>query len=218
LFEERKEISYTVFDENVDRYESWFQKNKVTAENEVRAVKILGAPKNPSLEVGVGTGFFASKLGINFGIDPALKMLLIASSRGINVVRGFGEHPPFRPRSFYSIYIIVTICFVQDPLKLLLRARDLLREKGFLVTCFIPRDSSWGEYYIIRKNLGESVFYTYASFLSRHELLSMLGEAGFIVASKSSVLSYAPQEKPFLENPRTDDKGSFVCYKSHLVR
>jgi SAM-dependent methyltransferase len=218
VFWEGRAISYIVFDYNVDRYESWFDKNRVTAENEIRAINLLGKPRNPSLEIGVGTGFFASKLGIEFGVDPSFRMLLVALSRGIDVIRGFGEHPPFRPQSFRSIYIIVTICFVQDPLVLLFKARELLREGGFLVTCFIPRDSPWGEYYIQKKKMGESIFYTYARFLARYELKGMLEKTGFMIADKSSVLFYEPWKKPFPETPRTDDAGSFVCYKSYALK
>lgn len=46
-----------LFDELYERYDKWFEKNVITAENEVKLVKLMvsGAPR-PILEVGVGTG------------------------------------------------------------------------------------------------------------------------------------------------------------------
>ncbi len=55
----------------------------MTAENEVKPVKLMvsGAPR-PILEVGVGTGYFAGRVGAEAGLDPSMKMLTVARMRG----------------------------------------------------------------------------------------------------------------------------------------
>ena len=46
----------------------------MTAENEVKLVKLMvsRAPR-PILEVGVGTGYFAGRVGAEAGLDPSMK-------------------------------------------------------------------------------------------------------------------------------------------------
>ncbi len=70
----------------------------MTAENEVKLVRLMvnGAPR-PILEVGVGTGYFAGRVGAEVGLDPSMKMLEIARMRGVGLlVRGVRESMPFK--------------------------------------------------------------------------------------------------------------------------
>ena len=91
-----------VFDRFWRRYDEWYQRNRVIAELELSVVKQL-IKRKPVLEVGVGTGFFASKLGFEYGIDPSINMLRVARGRGIEVVQGVGEYLPFRDNSFKTM-------------------------------------------------------------------------------------------------------------------
>ena len=67
-----------------------------------------------SLEIGVGTGRFAEALKIRYGVDPAPKMLELARPRGIDTVLGYAEKLPFHNDTFDSVFMITTLCFVQD--------------------------------------------------------------------------------------------------------
>jgi len=53
--------------------------------SELKALKKVILEKKKGLEIGVGTGRFASPLGIEYGIDPSEKMLEIAKKRGVKV-------------------------------------------------------------------------------------------------------------------------------------
>ncbi len=207
-------MSYKVFDEHAVDYDSWFIRNRIIVENELATIRMLGEPRPPSMELGVGTGFYASKIGVEYGVDPALNPLLIARDRGITVIRGAGENIPFRNTFFHTIYLVVTICFLEDPVTVLQEARRVLRREGRLITCFIPADSSWGRYYLEKRSQGKSIFYEKARFYTRMRVKMFLEDAGFQITGVSSSLFFSPWEKPVLERPRFSPDGSFVCYAS----
>lgn len=85
----------------------------------------------PWIEVGVGSGRFASDLGVEIGLDPASDPLNLATRRGTRVVRGRVETLPFAAGTFGGMLLIVTICFVADPLAALREARRVVGPRGW---------------------------------------------------------------------------------------
>lgn len=140
-------------------------------------------------------------------------MIRIAAKRGVEVVQGIGEKLPFRDNAFDYIVIIVTLCFAEDPLTLLLEARRVLKTRGVIATCIIPRDSIWGQHYIAKARQG-STFYSIARFYSIEEIANMLRMMGYELLDAVSVLRYTPYEEPRLEEPEKGAKGGFVCLKA----
>ncbi|MCD6503556.1 MAG: class I SAM-dependent methyltransferase [Euryarchaeota archaeon] len=207
-------MSYEIFDKYYKEYDLWYYENKIIAENELLALRVL-KPEGLGLEIGVGTGYFAEKLNIQVGIDPSRNMLKIARSRGIEVVQAFGERLPFREKVFDYVYIIVTICFVKDPLKVLMEAYRVLKDEGKLIVAFIPRDSSWGRYYLEKKK--NSVFYKHARLYSLNEVVNLIRLAGFRIIRSISTLHFHPEDPPRLEYPKEDTNGGFVCLLSEKV-
>ena len=206
--------TYELFDKLWYRYDIWYEKNKVTAENEVRAILLLGL-RGRGLEVGVGTGYFASKLGIQYGLDPSINMLRIARARGVEVILGFGECLPFKSESFDYVLLIVTLCFVDNPLAILMEAHRVTKRGGLVVTCIIPRDSIWGRYYM-RK---ESPFYKVARFYTVNEVMDMLKSVKLrVVKAVSTLRTYGPEDRPRYEEPVAGDlKGGFICIAAQKV-
>ena len=207
--------SIEVFERLSDRYDSWFERNRLIAEAEARLVSSM-VEKRPILEVGVGTGFFASRIGAEAGVDPSMGMLGRALSRMPRslLVRGVGERLPFRDSAFSTVLIVVTLCFVEDPRKVLLESRRVLSGGGDLVACIVPRDSPWGRFYESLGSRGHP-FYSRARFLSLGELRSLIAGAGFEVVEERAVLGFSPWEEPRLEEPSRDVRGKgFVCVKA----
>ncbi len=207
--------SITVFEEEHEEYDEWYEKNQIHYHNEVKLLKSLLANKEheyPVIEIGVGTGRFASKLNINIGIDPAINMLIKAKKRGIEVIRGIGEHLPLRENSLNTIVMIVTLCFLRDPKQALAETKKALKKEGELIVCFIPKDSSWGKYYLSKKE--KSPFYKQARFYTRRKVEELLEKTGFKIVTKKSILRYSPTEKPYIDEPIENTEGSFVCYKA----
>ena len=189
-------MTYTIFDKEYLRYDLWYQKYEKVAKIEVgcirrllRQARIVELPSSgiTSLEIGVGTGFFASGVGIRFGVDPALNPIKIALKRGIEVARGMGERLPFRDESFHLVLIVVTLCFAEDALALLREARRVLKQGGYLITCIVPLNSYLAISYL-RKSVYPKSFYRYAKFFSLKSVVEMLLKSGFLnVLSCSTV-------------------------------
>ena len=97
-----------------DEYETWFETHEPTYRAELGALTTLRPAADRSLSVGVGSGRFADPLEIEYGIEPSPEMGILASDRGIEVVRGVGEWLPFRDGSFELILAVTTVCFFDD--------------------------------------------------------------------------------------------------------
>lgn len=205
-----------LFDQLFERYDEWFKRNRITAENEIRLIKtILSEHQRSSIEVGIGTGFFASKIGIEVGLDPSFNMLKVAKKRSMKLLAiGVGENMPFRDESFGTVLIVVTLCFVDDPLAVIRESWRILKVGGILVTCIVPRDSPWGDHYIKLGTSGHP-FYSKAKFYTVSEVVSMIENTSFKIVDIKGTLSYKPHEKHRLETPSNDikDRG-FICIKA----
>jgi len=164
-----------VFDQYYTKYDAWYDNHKFAYLSELGILKKLMSKTGRGLEIGVGTGRFAAPLNITVGIDPSHKMLEIASRRGVNVRWGFGENLPFLENSFDYVAIIITLCFVDDPLKVLQESQRVLKDEGELILGIIDKDSFLGKFYQRKK----SVFYRNAHFFKVEEVVNLLKKAGF---------------------------------------
>ncbi|MGB9831134.1 MAG: class I SAM-dependent methyltransferase [Fervidicoccus fontis] len=208
-----KRITFKIFDERTKEYDSWFDKQQKIYKSEVDLAKRFPCI-SPCLEIGVGTGRFAKPLNVEFGIDPSVSSLKISAEKGIEVIRATAEYLPLRDESFNTAYLIVTLCFVEDPNRTLLEAFRILKPEGKLVTCVVPLDSQWGSFYEEKKKKGETFFYKEAVFFTKKEIKEMISNAGFILEKFGSVLHYPPNSSPVPEEPSFNENGSFVCYEA----
>jgi len=187
-----------VFNEFYLRCDVWCLNNLNISLSEKLCIEIL-APYGAVLDIGVGAGFITAGLSKTMiGLDPAENPLRIASERGFLPVNGYGDELPFRDKAFDTVLIIVTLCFVDNTLALLLEAYRVCRKGGKLIACIVPRNSVLGKYYSFRKLRGESIFYEYAKFYTIAEVEEMIRYAGFQVKRYSSTLTYDPLTPPIL--------------------
>ena len=207
--------SYEVFDEYWCTYDEWYVKNYSVWVSECLCLKLLGTA-GLVLDVGVGTGIFRKcMLGYVVGVDPALKPMALATERGVAPVSAFGEHLPFRSGVFDWAVLVVTICFLSDPIKVLQEVNRVLRFGGYIAICFVPKESEWGKYYIMKAWRGESLFYKYARFYSVREILDLLFSAGFSFREFTSTLCRDPRTPPTIELPKRNSSScGFVCVKA----
>jgi len=196
-----------IFDKYYKRYDTWYDRNRFAYLSELKAVKKVLPKKGKGLEIGVGTGRFANALGIGYGIDPSENMISIARKRGINVKAASGEHLPFKDNSFDYVVIVITICFVRNPLKVLEEAKRVLRQNGKIIIGFIDRDSFLGKAYKKKK----SVFYKEANFFSIEEITGMLKDMDFSRFSYYQTLYKLPDKINSVEKPQKGfGQGGFV--------
>lgn len=166
-----------IYEKHADLYDGWFSRNRSAYESELRAVRRSLPRGGRGVEIGVGTGRFASAVGIPFGVEPSKSMRDIAAKRGISVVGGVAEALPFRDGRFDYALMVTALCFFDDVEESLKEAHRILAPSGILVIGFIDRDSPVGKLYEGKKH--ESLFYRNAAFRSAQEVGDLLKRAGF---------------------------------------
>jgi ubiquinone/menaquinone biosynthesis C-methylase UbiE len=202
----------TVFDKNYKRYDEWYDKNRFVYLSELDTLKKALPKKGKGLEIGVGTGRFASKLGIPYGIDPSANMLKIAGKRGINVQVARGEELPFEDSTFDYVVITITLCFVKNPRRVLIEARRVLRKGGKILIGIVDRDSFLGKYYREEK---KSIFYKHATFFGIEELTDLLSSLQFNRFSYYQTLYDIPEKIDSVQKIKKGfGEGGFVVIKA----
>ncbi|MFW6449154.1 MAG: class I SAM-dependent methyltransferase [Halobacteriota archaeon] len=165
------------FEAHSERYEGWFESHEPAYEAELEALRRLVPDPGHGLEIGVGSGRFATPLGFDVGIDPALGMLEYARRRGVEAIRGVAEWLPFADDTFDTALLVTTICFVDDLSRALSEAARVLASDGAIVLGYIDEDSPVGRQY--RERRERNPFYRDATFVSTPELIDELEAAGF---------------------------------------
>lgn len=194
-------------------YENWFERHSLAYQSELAAVRRLVPMHGRGIEIGVGTGRFASPLGIDIGIDPSPKMREMARSRGLEVLGAVAEALPFKNASFAFALMVTTICFLRDAKTALREAYRVLNPSGSLIIGFIDKDGPLGISYRGRKS--ESAFYSLATFYSVSEMVARLEEAGFKHFSFVQTLFHSLTELTDTEAVRAGyGQGAFVVVRA----
>ena len=196
-----------IFDKFYKKYDAWYDKHKFAYLSELEALKNVIPKRAKGLEIGVGTGRFAAPLVIKYGIDPSKKMLEIAKKRGVRVKLGYGEKLPFANATFDYVAIIITLCFVKDPLKVLNETRRVLKKNGKIIIGIIDKESFLGKFYQKKKSL----FYKQARFFGVKELTHLLEGVGFKNFSYYQTIFKLPEKINSIEKSKKGfGKGGFV--------
>ena len=201
------------FEKYTSDYDNWFVKNHFVYVSELEAINRVLPARGKPLEIGVGTGRFASPLGIELGLEPSAGMLKLARQRGIQVLGEIAEELPFRNDQFDIVLMVTTVCFLDDIESAFIEVRRILKRAGHFIIGFIDRDSSLGNFY--EQNKESSEFYRIATFYSVNEIICYLrrsefGHFGFrqtIFHSLDDIREIEPVEKGF-------GRGSFVVIRA----
>jgi len=199
----------SVFELFPEEYDEWFEEHKLAYLSELEALKRAIPEGGRGLEVGVGTGRFAQPLGIKIGIDPSEKMLEIARKRGIEGIVGRGEDLPFKDGEFDFVLLAFTLCFVDNPLKVLEEAKRVLKPGGRVIVGIIDKNSKLGRIYQAKKE--KSKFYKVAKFYSSEEIIDMLRKLDFTNIRALQTLSGELDSIKEVEAPKEGyGEGGFV--------
>lgn len=191
------------FDNLAAQYDSWYEEEgSLPYSIEVQALKQAssGVPR-PWLEIGVGSGRFAQALDVDAGVDPSSGLLKIARSRGIEVLQGRGEQLMVQSESFGTVFIVLTLCFVESPIDTLREARRVLVPGGKLVLGMVLKESPWGALYMQKKEQHHPI-YKYATFYGFGEVVRLIVHAGFLPERIVSTLFQKPGDVHTYEEPR----------------
>lgn len=165
------------FNNAVEKYDQWFERYHWVYQSELFAIERLLPRRANAVEIGVGSGRFASPFSIHTGLDSSENMLKLAKQRDIEVVLGTAEDMPFYDESFNLALMVTTLCFLDDVKKSLKESHRILKSGGQLVIGFIDRMSPLARKY--KQEKAESSFYTHARFYSPEELCEILKEIAF---------------------------------------
>ncbi len=200
------------FEKHVDQYEIWFEEHSTVYDAELRAVRALLPDRGVGMEIGVGTGRFATPLGIGLGVEPSAMMAKTALLRDIQVVSGVGENLPLKPAMFDFVLMVTTVCFLDDILRAFREAWRVLKKKGVFIIGFVDRLSFLGQFYLAHQS--ESVFYRDATFYSVDEVVGGMRQGGFENFNFQQTifkdLSEIESEEPVLPGY---GRGAFVVVK-----
>jgi len=196
-----------VFDEHYNKYDAWYDKNKFAYLSELEAVKKVLPVEGYGLEIGVGSGRFAAPLDIAVGIDPSKKMVELAKGRGVDARLGVGEELSFKDSIFDYVAIIVTLCFVQDPEKVITETARVLKPNGKIIIGIVGKESVLGKLYMKR----ESIFYGHARFFDIKGIMRMLRASGFSDFSYyQTIFNYSDKLNAVEKPQKGSGKGGFV--------
>ena len=197
----------SLFDSLALEYDAWFDnEGSFIFFIEVQAFReLLPTSLKPWLEIGVGSGRFAQALGIETGVDPSIKLVEMARRRDVNAFLGRGEQELFDGESFGTVFLIVTLCFLDSPLEVLEEANRILMPGGKIVMGLVLKESPWGKFYLQKKKQGHR-FYKYATFYRYDEVTKLLEQAGFLIEQVISTLFQRPGKVKRMELP---ERGYF---------
>ncbi len=210
------------FDSMAEEYDRWYDspEGRAIFDAELQCLRSLGPEfAGRWLEVGVGSGRFASALGIAEGLDPSPRMLEIAAARGIRPIVGSGEDLPLAAGSLDGILLALTLCFVADAKETLRQCQRVLRKNGKLLVGMINADSSWGSAYAEKAAKGHPV-YAEAVFRTAEEMMILTQRAGFRSIGAASTLFWQPGESPHKEpgiEPGIVSGAGFLAFRFACV-
>lgn len=134
--------------EKAKEFDRWWGRNGNIFESEALAIEtLLPESVEDALVIGNGTGKFASRLGLSFGIDPSAERCELARRKGIDAMEGRAEDLPFAPEQFSWVLLIGTISYVDDLKKALREAHRALKQEGHIIIAFIPKNRSFSNLY-----------------------------------------------------------------------
>ncbi len=200
----------SAFDLAAEEYDNWFQQHENYYHSELNALKKLIPADKVGIEIGVGTGRFASQLGITIGAEPSHSMAQLALARGVQVVKANAEKLPFFDLSFDFALMVTTVCFLHDIPRAFTEVYRVLKRNGLFIVGLIDKDSRLGKEYETMKAINP--WYKDAHFHSTEEITGLLQQAGFSHFEYCQTL-IGNEEKEETPLPGYG-KGSFVVIKA----
>ena len=202
---------------DAERYDLWFESREGEAIFEIEKHCLRALIQTVTglwLEVGLGSGRFATSLGISEGVDPSSGMLAIAARRNVHAVRGIGEDLPYQDAAFDGVLMVTTLCFLIDPERTLTECARVLRRSGTLVVGIVPAESSWGRLYRAKAHEGHPL-YSRAKFYSCGQVVRICADAGFVFDSAISCLHTPPGAEliPSILEEGIDESAGFVAIR-----
>jgi len=224
-----------VFDNYVEKYDSWFLKNMIILESEVALLAHFLKKPGHALSVGCGSGLFEMLLQKDYGIvieeglEPSAAMAEIARKRGLKVQIGLAESMNYKQNEFDTVIFNGSPSYIKNLKQAFKEAYRVLKLGGHILVIDVPKESSYALLYnlakvlktwdtpllqgIIPDNPYPIEFVVEANWRTTHEKIKLLKEVGFKNFSYAQTLTrhplYSNTEK---EEPIEGfDRGDYVA-------
>lgn len=184
-------LQASAFEEEAPDFDSWFENNKTVFESELKAEKKFIDDPQKAVSIGVGSGLFASRLGIKYGVEPARGMAELAREKNIEVMRGKAEEVPLPNGEFDTVLMSTILSYVDDPQKAVDEAYRILKSGGNLIVSFLAKEGSYAMMYDLARLRGKHdldiapecpypiEFISGSQWLSTEQVTNLMEEAGF---------------------------------------
>lgn len=214
--------------ENAVEFDRWWGRNGNIFETEALAIEeVLPESRSDAIVIGNGTGKFALRLGLPFGIDPSEEMCELARKKGIDARQGTAEDVPYADEQFSLVLMIGVVSYVNDLEKSFREAFRILKPDGKIVVAFVAKGRKFAELYERAAGRGEypegeSPEFPYpiefakeANWRSVEEVIDHLHECGFLALETVQTLTSEPKNaNDMVELPFPDyDRGSWIVIK-----
>jgi hydroxymethylpyrimidine/phosphomethylpyrimidine kinase len=224
LYHRIKPLDVAAFEEKAEDFDAWFAKNEAVFESEFLAEKRFFENPGTAVSIGVGSGLFASRLGIEFGVEPSQDMARLAERRGIKVKAGTAENVPFEDETFETVLLGTVLSYVQARNQAVKEAFRILRPGGHVVVSFVAREGSYTMLYDLAYLTGRHdperaprhpypvKFIKGANWISTSEVTNLLKEAGFVDLRYVQTLTRHPKyTNDSIEEPVEGyEKGDYI--------
>jgi hydroxymethylpyrimidine/phosphomethylpyrimidine kinase len=191
IYHKIEPLKASAFKEAARDFDAWFEKNKTVFQSELLAEKELISHPENAVSIGVGSGLFASNLGIKYGVEPAVGMAKLARKRGIKVKIGSAEAVPYPNEKFDMVLLSTVLSYVNDAQKAIDEAYRILKPGGQVIISFIAKEGSYAMLYDLAYLHGSHdstispphpypiQFIKGAKWLTTAEVTAMLKKTGF---------------------------------------
>ncbi len=205
-------LNIYAYDKNARKYDLWYDINKYVFISELKALKDMIDNEGEGVEIGVGTGRFASHLGIKTGVEPSKNMARIAIKRGIKIINSFAEDILCPDEIFDYAVMVMTICFLENVEKTLNEIYRILKSRGKIYIGFADKNSFLGNLYQEKKK--KSLFYKNANFYTPGDVKVFLTKANFEKIQFNQTI-FKPLEQITETEPVIEGygKGAFIVVK-----
>ncbi len=224
LYHNIKPAEVSTFEEYAEDFDRWFDHNKIVFESELLAEQHFLRDPKEAVSIGVGSGLFASRLGITYGVEPSKEMAKLAEKRGIKVKIGTAERIPFENDRFDTVLLSTVLSYVDDPQKAIEEAFRILKPNGHVVVSFLAREGSYAMMYDLAYLRGKHdpltapkypypiEFIKNAHWLSKSEVEHLLKEAGFVDLKYVQTFTKHPRyTNDMIEEPIEGyEKGDYI--------